>query len=35
MAELTVTVLKATELKNLEKKGKSDPFAVLTYEGQK
>lgn len=35
MAEpkLEVTVVKATDLKNVDKKGKSDPYAVLELEG--
>ena len=36
MAELTVLVMKGSELKNVEKgKRESDPFVVLQYEGKK
>jgi len=35
VCELAVTVLAGSELNNVEKKGKSDPFVVLEFQGVK
>lgn len=32
---LTVTVICGTDLKNVDKKGKSDPYVILELDGQK